>query len=277
MNVSNDVRVQAIQHAKDLVKSQNSLKQSPHDRLCEIAGKLNVSKISPGACRSQGFLKRKQDGSFAIYYCADHPKTRRRFTVAHELGHIVLEKYLPHISPENNIVHRGYQRNSSLEKTVDRIASELLMPEGLVEANIERTKEGAKKYFSLRKLRKQLGVSESASVFRLVEIASLNAVLVRYFFSDVPFRISKGKHWASSSPSQINSDLGGLFPVEKLQIENANFSTGGYGNHKIQIQGIDGPKEITCAGWVRDFRNDGHEYWVVGWDNKSNFRKEVAE
>ena len=82
MNVSNDVRVQAIQHAKDLVKRQNSLKQSPHDRLCEIAGKLNVSKISPGACRSQGFLKRKQDGSFAIYYCADHPKTRRRFTLS---------------------------------------------------------------------------------------------------------------------------------------------------------------------------------------------------
>ena len=228
-------------------------------------------------CIRDRFLKRKQDGSFAIYYCADHPKTRRRFTVAHELGHIVLEKYLPHISPQNNIVHRGYQRSSSLEKTVDRVASELLMPEYLVESNIERTKEGANKYFSLRNLREQLGVSESALVFRLVEIASLNAVLVRYFFSDVPRRISKGKPWASSSACRVTSNLGDLFPIEKLQIENANFSIGGYGNHKIQIQGIDGAKEISCAGWVRDFKNDGHEYWVVGWDNKSNLRKEVAE
>jgi Zn-dependent peptidase ImmA (M78 family) len=269
MNVSKEVRIQAIEHAKELTKDHKSLDQSPHDRLWELANKLNVSKISHGACRSQGFLKRKIDGSFAIYYCADHPKTRRRFTVAHELGHIVLEKYLPHISPENNMVHRGYQRSTSLEKTVDRIASELLMPEFLIKSNIERTGSSPNKYFAMCRLRDQLGVSESALVFRLVEIASLNAVLVRYFFSDVPMRISKGKRWSSSSPNQIISNLSCLFPTEKLQLENADFSISGYGNHEIEVQGSDGSLTLSCTGWVREFRNDGHEYWVVGWDTNS--------
>src|SRR5437016_998238 len=87
---------QSIEWAKRLVETHTKPAASAGERLREIGKKLNVTRIEPGAVRTAGFLSRLPDRSFAIYYANDCGIARRRFTVAHELGHLVLERFHKH-------------------------------------------------------------------------------------------------------------------------------------------------------------------------------------
>jgi Zn-dependent peptidase ImmA (M78 family) len=114
---------------------------------------------------------------WAILVNSDHPKARQRFTLAHELGHLVLHGYTtPHAD-------RGYKlryRNSASttgsvleEVEANQFAAELLMPEELLLAKIEG--EGFE-YVPLQaddddprlaKIAKDLRVSRQALIIRL--------------------------------------------------------------------------------------------------------------
>jgi hypothetical protein len=64
-----------------------------------------------------GFLQ-KERGSYRIICAAGQSPERRRFTIAHELGHAILETTGP----------RAPQVGSELERLCDQLATELLMP-----------------------------------------------------------------------------------------------------------------------------------------------------
>lgn len=67
----------------------------------------------------QGF-----DTNKVIVINADHSFTRKRFTVAHELGHYFLRD-----KPQQCFAHRDAGRVDNEERDANRFASELLMPE----------------------------------------------------------------------------------------------------------------------------------------------------
>jgi len=82
-----------------------------------IAKRLEVEKIIEEDLPSSGELRRT-NGALEIAYSSHLSPERRRFTIAHELGHAILERSGP-----------GYPRfGKELERICDKLAAEILMP-----------------------------------------------------------------------------------------------------------------------------------------------------
>ena len=71
--------------------------------------------------------------AWVVYYNPDKPEARRRFTIAHEVGHVML-----HGVPHAAAARGGGGRFKGRERQVERFAAELLMPAGFVRAAIRQ-------------------------------------------------------------------------------------------------------------------------------------------
>lgn len=100
------------------------------------------------------------ESGYAIYTNADHPKTRRRFTIAHELGHYVLHRDEIGEGITDDALYRS-RLSGPLERQANRFAANLLMPWDLV---IEAVDQGVD---SVEKLAAKFEVSRSAMSVRL--------------------------------------------------------------------------------------------------------------
>src|SRR4051794_32474688 len=87
----------ALEKAKSLTLDHRDPAVSAGARVREIAKKLDVTRVEGGALDADGFLSREADGTFAVYYDSSDMPERREFTVAHELAHIILDKYHKHL------------------------------------------------------------------------------------------------------------------------------------------------------------------------------------
>lgn len=87
-----------------------------------------------------GALICDEDGSYRIHVNSEHPLTRRRFTIAHELGHYVLHRALIGRGVNDNRAYRttkGEYYNPEIgpkqETEANRFAASLLMPQELID------------------------------------------------------------------------------------------------------------------------------------------------
>src|SRR6185437_2619912 len=92
-----------------------------------------------------------KDGEWAIVVNEEHPVQRRRFTIAHELGHFFAIENgsisaVEYLEDNDNVIRDYYVMNRSEEVTDDNydterqanmIAAEILMPEKMVHALID--------------------------------------------------------------------------------------------------------------------------------------------
>lgn len=142
------------------------------DRICAREG-ITLYQAKFENDNMSGALSR-DDGQWSIVVNEDHSPRRRRFTIAHELGHyfaiqngsISAQEYLE----DNNDVIRDYyvlNRTTDVhddiydtERQANMIAAEVLMPEEMVRALIDEKK-------NLREMAGMFGVSESAMSYRL--------------------------------------------------------------------------------------------------------------
>lgn len=114
-----------------------------------------------------GTLERTARG-FMIRVNANHPETRRRFTIAHELGHFLFHRHLIGNGVDDDRAFRstnkGMYKNMAIgpaqETEANRFAANVLMPFDLIE---EARRDGLN---SPRKIAKRLGVSEQALCIR---------------------------------------------------------------------------------------------------------------
>lgn len=91
----------------------------------------------------------------------DEPPARRRFTLAHELGHWVCQVLEGHSTPVYCRAEEvGVAEGKALEREANVFAAELLMPELLVREEFVRAA-------SSRELARWFGVSEEAMSWRL--------------------------------------------------------------------------------------------------------------
>ena len=97
---------------------------------------------------------------YAIYTNASHPITRRRFTIAHEIGHFVLHHELIGDGITDDGLYRS-RLKGGLESAANRFAANLLMPKELVWKFIEQGVD------TVEELAKKFKVSESAMSIRL--------------------------------------------------------------------------------------------------------------
>lgn len=122
-----------------------------------IQKNYNVSLIKTAELENglSGFLSKEydiyDDETFTIGFNANHPWVRNRFTIAHEIGHLILG----HVCNTNS-------SSKTNEKEADLFASYLLMPKSFLKKDFltnSSQKDLAKKYL----------VSEAAMLIRLMD------------------------------------------------------------------------------------------------------------
>lgn len=89
--------------------------------LNDIVTELNIRCKADETLKVEG-VTYMRDGITLIMYNPKYSKTRQRFTVAHELGHIILE----HITPEG--IQRIPHSNKIHEQEAQAFANSLLIP-----------------------------------------------------------------------------------------------------------------------------------------------------
>lgn len=125
---------------------QNEFSSLPVDPF-QIAAQLDISvrakdDIDRGV---SGMLLRHGD-DFGILY-ATHIRSvgYQRFSIAHEIGHYLLEGHAEALFADGQQTHRsraGFVSQDLLEREADHFASGLLMPDGLFRAALRRCSEG---------------------------------------------------------------------------------------------------------------------------------------
>lgn len=145
------IKRSAVEEAKTLYNNvlgsyPSDFNEDFHTNLDKILNHLglvseskNFSKLFYGLTRdsnnirtASGLLIRK-NGKMFIYTNADEPSYRQRFTIAHEIGHYVLN-HIPDNGDKNFIMRDevSTKGNDPKEVAANKFAAELLMPEELI-------------------------------------------------------------------------------------------------------------------------------------------------
>ena len=126
-----------------------------------------------------GFLYRKGK-EIVIGVNTDQAPVRQRFTIAHELGHLLLHD-LDDLHVDHGFMVRLRSDVSSLgldndEMEANRFAAELLMPTRFLKEDLEGTRMDLTADEMLRALAKRYGVSAQALAIRLTGLGYLPTV-----------------------------------------------------------------------------------------------------
>jgi hypothetical protein len=98
-----------------------SARRVANESLDNVARKLGISRIIEQRLPFEGGLFKLPDGELVIKLNSDSSFVRKRFTLAHEIGHLLLNT-VP-------ALRSSHQRaDEALERACDLIAAELLMP-----------------------------------------------------------------------------------------------------------------------------------------------------
>ena len=91
---------------------------------------VRVFKARGWAAEVPGAIRREHDG-YRIYVNADHSETRQRFTIAHELAHLILHKPLIGDGITEDAMYRSGFSNA-VETEANALAADILMPPNVV-------------------------------------------------------------------------------------------------------------------------------------------------
>lgn len=117
------------------------------------------STLPPDLRNLSGMYKRDHDGVPTLFYNSADSAVRRRFTIAHELGHHVLDHGDSFRDAAANFSASVFDHK---EAAANRFAADLLMPAEIVQFMIEH--EGVS---SIQELASSFKVSEVAMSYRL--------------------------------------------------------------------------------------------------------------
>jgi len=170
-------KILARRKAKELLaEAKVKVAPVPVEQLANFSG-ADVH-YEPFSGELSGMVHRQPNGKAVIGVNALHSPTRQRFTIAHELGHLILHKDEQfHVDESSPIGFRNAL--SSLAVDADEIeanqfAAELLMPVSLLNAEIAKipAKTGTEEAITM--LAEVFGVSEQAMTFRLSGLGLLS-------------------------------------------------------------------------------------------------------
>jgi Zn-dependent peptidase ImmA (M78 family) len=154
----------------------------PVRQLAKLAGATLRSGDLPD--NLSGFLLR-QAGGAVIGVNADHAETRQRFTIAHEIGHLLLhpdQSYLDRkILPAYFRDDRSRTAEDKVEIDANQFAADLLMPKRLLQRALANHDIDVEDEKEVARLAKRFGVSKQALTYRLInlELAQTASVQTR--------------------------------------------------------------------------------------------------
>jgi Zn-dependent peptidase ImmA (M78 family) len=128
-------------------------------------------RYEPFAGEMSGMVQRTPENRAIIGVNSMHSGTRRRFTIAHEIGHLVLHKDTDFHVDENYPI--GFRNELSSMAVDDReieanqFAAELLMPLSFLSTDLANSRVDIESDEAIAKLARQYGVSVQAMTIRL--------------------------------------------------------------------------------------------------------------
>jgi Zn-dependent peptidase ImmA (M78 family) len=140
----------------------------PVDRLAESLGaKVVFNNFND---EISGLLLRTEE-SLIIGVAKEQSLARQRFTIAHEIGHILMHNFSDvHVDKNFAVMFRSAQSSTAqdiLEIEANTFAAELLMPESFIERELRNSVLDVEDDEQLRRLAKKYQVSAQAMTYRL--------------------------------------------------------------------------------------------------------------
>lgn len=113
-----------------------------------------------------------EDGLGTIGYNQTEPKVRRRFTIAHELGHYELHRDKSHLFVDKQFIYRSENSgnnpiNISMEQEANYFASAILIPSDLLRIEIKNVDLDLGSEEAIKELAKKFEVSTTAMSVRI--------------------------------------------------------------------------------------------------------------
>ncbi len=113
-----------------------------------------------------------QDGQATIGYNKNEPMVRRRFTIAHELGHFELHRDQSNLFVDKEFIYRSENSgntpaNQIMEKEANAFASAILMPSDQLRKTIQRMELDFSDGESIKELARMFEVSTTAMSIRI--------------------------------------------------------------------------------------------------------------
>ena len=137
----------------------------PPTDLNALCARLNVSEVvDDDDIPVVGELHR-ENGTFRIHCSMGQSPVRRRFTIAHELAHVLFESSGP----------RAPRVGVDLERLCDMLAAEILMPRAVFEAALNRSAIDAP---LVRQLASKFQTSLTATALRCTELRPISLVYI---------------------------------------------------------------------------------------------------
>jgi Zn-dependent peptidase ImmA (M78 family) len=163
-------KVLARKKAKELLaEAKVKLPPVPVEQLAIFKGA--EVHYEPFSGELSGMVHRQTNGKAVIGVNALQSPTRQRFTIAHELGHLILHQNAQfHVDENSPIGFRtplSSQAVDSDEIEANQFAAELLMPVSLLNAAIAKIPANTGTEDAVMMLAKVFEVSEQAMMFRL--------------------------------------------------------------------------------------------------------------
>jgi Zn-dependent peptidase ImmA (M78 family) len=124
-----------------------------------------------------GMVYRQADGIAVIGVNSAHAITRQRFSIAHELGHLILhEDETFHVDESSPVRFRDGQSSLATKNTeieANQFAAELLMPVDLLMKEIQSLPDNLEPEEAILELAHRFEVSEQAMTLRLFRLEVL--------------------------------------------------------------------------------------------------------
>lgn len=137
----------------------------------EIAASFKIKISYASSDDYSGILIRKENSAL-MGINSNEPETRRRFSIAHELGHYILGRKPVSIDYRSS----NYIEKPEEEKFADQFAANMLMPRRILTMDFEQIQKGNFSQENLIELAKKYKVSTEAMKFRLANIGLIELI-----------------------------------------------------------------------------------------------------
>jgi hypothetical protein len=223
----------ARQEARDLLRSVGAEREMPVP-VEDIAHALGVDIVQGGITRALGSLVQVRDvPRIRLAEHHDHPG-QVRFTIGHELGHLVLRHMM--VAGICALQESIRIRDQAAEREADAFAAELLLPELLVRRRCEVSPVSLD---AVRGIADDFGTSMVATAIRFVELTSERCAAVLSQDRRVRWAVRSATFWPEIARGQ---------PLSAWSIADDYFAKG-----EIDVQ----PVAVDAQAWVDGTRVSG--------------------
>jgi hypothetical protein len=250
-NISPDVVSAAIDRARR-ISSEPKFRRFPI-AIDEVARSLGVARIEAREMELDGYLARTSAGDLVIRYRSDNGERRNRFTIAHEIGHILLARVQG--TEINSPVGRTWERNHSEEVAANKIAAELLMPERALQDDLRGCGVTWQSVFAL------CGTYDVSVVAMIRRILDLHGIIAVLFKIDIPrgspddvsgFTCDVSRHVRAS-----------FFRPPKCEVKSILKAAEEGRRHRVKLEARGYPHEIALDGRAMT-RSANPQFWAFG-------------